>query len=167
MSDYERALPAWVRAVVLAAGGGWCTYCGSNGIRAEAVDHVVPLHLGGSHSITNLVPSCCSCNSSKRDRTVLGWRRSIHRRIFHNRVWPNEVADYTEEGALANVRRIQDDVAKLAREHQADAVEKLLRRVALIGMNLQHLTAGQRADVLEAMRVLCDEFASDRVSHGA
>lgn len=49
-----------------------CGYCGSS--PADALDHVVPLSRGGSHSIGNLVPSCRSCNSTKSHRTVMEWR---------------------------------------------------------------------------------------------
>jgi len=57
------------------ANQGNCTYCSWG--RAEAVDHVVPWESGGRDDVTNLVPACLSCNSSKRDRTVLQWRRDI------------------------------------------------------------------------------------------
>lgn len=39
-----------------------CVYCGAEW---DHVDHLIPLALGGSHSIGNLVPSCASCNLEK------------------------------------------------------------------------------------------------------
>jgi 5-methylcytosine-specific restriction endonuclease McrA len=36
----------------------------------------VPLTRGGSHSITNIVPACKTCNSSKRDRLLHEWPSS-------------------------------------------------------------------------------------------
>ncbi|WP_223855916.1 HNH endonuclease [Streptomyces toxytricini] len=69
-----RRLPTWVRRVVLSANGGYCTYCSSDGTRAEVVDHVEPLEWGGANRISNIVPACRSCNASKRDRTPLQWR---------------------------------------------------------------------------------------------
>lgn len=42
-----------------------CVYCGDS---PEHVDHFVPLTLGGSHSIGNLVPACSGCNLRKGGR---------------------------------------------------------------------------------------------------
>ena len=54
--------------------GGCCAYCGGKtplvDIQAE---HVVALSNGGSNSTTNLLPSCGSCNSNKRDLTLVEW----------------------------------------------------------------------------------------------
>lgn len=52
--------------------GGRCFYCNSDG--RMSMDHVVPISRGGRHSIGNLVPACITCNSSKRDRTIMEWR---------------------------------------------------------------------------------------------
>lgn len=43
-----------------------CAYCGE---RAEplAQEHVVPLAANGNHTMTNILPSCTSCNSRKND----------------------------------------------------------------------------------------------------
>lgn len=46
-----------------ALAAGACAYCGST--RLLGIDHVVPLHLGGSNDRANLVPCCRACNSSK------------------------------------------------------------------------------------------------------
>lgn len=54
---------------------GCCFYCGASG--RMSMDHVVPLSRGGVHSIGNLVPACVACNSSKRTRTIVEWRRRI------------------------------------------------------------------------------------------
>ncbi|UIW13337.1 HNH endonuclease [Mycobacterium phage Marge] len=51
-----------------------CFYCEAPG--PMSMDHVVPISRGGRHSIGNIVPACISCNSSKRDRTVVEWRLS-------------------------------------------------------------------------------------------
>lgn len=47
-----------------------CAYCGAP---CEAFDHIDPLLHGGDHAWDNLTPSCKSCNSSKRDTSVLIW----------------------------------------------------------------------------------------------
>lgn len=46
--------------------GLWaCVYCGDE---PEHVDHFVPLTLGGSHAVGNLVPACGTCNLRKGGR---------------------------------------------------------------------------------------------------
>lgn len=55
---------------VLAEFGGGCAYCPAT---AETKDHVVPLASGGSHDISNIVPACRSCNSSKQDKKLIVW----------------------------------------------------------------------------------------------
>lgn len=46
-----------------------CAYCGIAGVLTE--DHLVPLSRGGDHTLTNIVPACQSCNSSKHTKTAL------------------------------------------------------------------------------------------------
>jgi 5-methylcytosine-specific restriction endonuclease McrA len=46
-----------------------CLACGRSDVKLT-VDHVVPLHLGGSNSIENIQPLCGSCNSSKGTRAI-------------------------------------------------------------------------------------------------
>lgn len=43
-----------------------CAYCGER--KPLTVDHVTPVSQGGDHSISNIVPACQSCNSSKGNR---------------------------------------------------------------------------------------------------
>lgn len=50
--------------------GDLCVYCGDP---ADTLDHVVPLTRGGEHSISNLVPACRPCNSSKHDKLLSEW----------------------------------------------------------------------------------------------
>jgi len=49
-----------------------CFYCQSKD--KPSLDHVIPVSRDGSHSIGNLVTACRSCNSSKRDLTIMEWR---------------------------------------------------------------------------------------------
>jgi 5-methylcytosine-specific restriction endonuclease McrA len=51
---------------------GPCFYCGS--LDRITVDHVVAIARGGTDSIGNLVPACKSCNSQKRQLTIMEWR---------------------------------------------------------------------------------------------
>lgn len=45
-----------------------CAYCGEQ--KPLERDHSIPLSRGGSHTASNIVPACRSCNSRKKDRTV-------------------------------------------------------------------------------------------------
>lgn len=51
-----------------------CAYCGT-GDRQLHLDHVVPLKLGGRHTIGNLLPACQPCNSSKNASLLMAWKR--------------------------------------------------------------------------------------------
>ncbi len=51
--------------------GGLCVYCNKN--KGDTKDHIIPLSKGGTNFIDNIVPACRSCNSSKRDKTLLEW----------------------------------------------------------------------------------------------
>lgn len=55
-----------------------CVYCGA---RAECLDHIDPKARGGANTWANLAPSCCDCNGSKNDATLLsflGKRAVLH-----------------------------------------------------------------------------------------
>lgn len=47
-----------------------CVYCGQPSQRLT-MDHIMPLSLGGLHTVHNIVPACRSCNSRKKDGAVL------------------------------------------------------------------------------------------------
>lgn len=67
--------------------GGKCWYCGhelwlkrpdsSKDAYYLTLDHIIPQHVGGDDSLTNMVPCCRPCNSRKRERTVEQMRWSI------------------------------------------------------------------------------------------
>ena len=48
-----------------------CAYCGAK--ENITIDHVVSLKNNGKHDISNIVPACGSCNSSKREKNVSDW----------------------------------------------------------------------------------------------
>lgn len=52
---------------------GPCFYCQATG--KMTIDHVVAIARGGTDSIGNLVAACKSCNSRKRELTIMEWRR--------------------------------------------------------------------------------------------
>jgi len=70
-------LPRRVRAVVLAKTSGKCVYCGvtlvveSGSPHSFQPDHVLPVKLGGSDDIANLIPSCATCNAKKHAKTLV------------------------------------------------------------------------------------------------
>lgn len=66
------SLPEETRNRVFEIYGYQCMYCGKMP-RKITVDHVLALANRGDNAITNLVPACKSCNSSKRDNYLLNW----------------------------------------------------------------------------------------------
>lgn len=56
-----------ITALVLEAKGDVCWFPGCDA-RATTVDHVVPDHVGGAHTVENLEPACKSHNSARGSR---------------------------------------------------------------------------------------------------
>jgi predicted phage replisome organizer len=48
-----------------------CAYCGSTDKVNMTIDHIIPVSKGGSSLLSNLVPACKNCNSSKKDRPLV------------------------------------------------------------------------------------------------
>jgi hypothetical protein len=59
--------PQW--AEILEVFGYACAYCRRTD-RRLTVDHLVAISRGGAHTAENVVPSCGSCNSRKKDRSI-------------------------------------------------------------------------------------------------
>lgn len=51
-----------------------CAYCEAP---SQAMDHVMPLSLGGTHTADNVVPACHSCNSSKGAKHPTQWNKEL------------------------------------------------------------------------------------------
>jgi hypothetical protein len=60
-----------LRSLILESYENICAYCGG---AANAVDHFVPISLGGESCPDNLLAACKHCNSSKGDKTYQEWR---------------------------------------------------------------------------------------------
>lgn len=76
IETHSKSDPA-VRQAVLNLTNGLCAYCdvdlvdGGQAANSFVVEHVVPASKGGPDHLSNYVPACCSCNTSKRDGHVL------------------------------------------------------------------------------------------------
>jgi 5-methylcytosine-specific restriction endonuclease McrA len=62
---------------------GGCAYCGANEGPLQR-DCVLPISRGGRYTLTNVVPACRSCNTSKCSDEVTGWlrRKRLDERAF-------------------------------------------------------------------------------------
>lgn len=60
----------WQEAKCIIVRDKVCVYCGAEG---TTFDHIVPISRNGTTEYSNLVLSCKSCNSSKRDKDVHSW----------------------------------------------------------------------------------------------
>jgi 5-methylcytosine-specific restriction endonuclease McrA len=63
---HRRPISRVMRTRVLMRDGMRCRYCGVRLLEHEAeIDHVIPVSLGGSSRLGNLVTSCTKCNARK------------------------------------------------------------------------------------------------------
>ena len=46
-----------------------CQYCGKHTLHLT-IDHILPRHMGGPHTWTNIVTACSPCNHRKGGRTL-------------------------------------------------------------------------------------------------
>lgn len=51
---------------------GRCAYCFDLTIKPDK-DHVMALSRGGQHAVSNIVPACRQCNSSKKNKLLMDW----------------------------------------------------------------------------------------------
>ena len=82
-------------AALQAAWGG-CAYCGATG-EALQRDCVLPVSRGGRYTLTNVVPACRPCNTSKCNDEVTGWLR---RKRFDERAFLLRQAQIQHDLAL-------------------------------------------------------------------
>lgn len=67
-SPYATAEYKRNRKAVLEGSAYTCHYCKGP---ANTADHIVPVSQGGTNEITNLLPACLSCNSTRKDKTLV------------------------------------------------------------------------------------------------
>lgn len=105
----EVAGPVSAKAYRAVLASGPCVYCAA---RATDVDHVRPLAAGGWEHVSNLVPACKSCNSSKGPRLLTEWRRGdrVAHGVEHSPVVAAEWRRLTDGVGLAD---LDDDGAEL------------------------------------------------------
>lgn len=67
--------PAWaaIRSKVFERDNYTCQYCHARGVELEC-DHVIPISLGGTNEMGNLVTACRDCNRSKRAKALEEWK---------------------------------------------------------------------------------------------
>lgn len=56
--------------------GHRCLRCGRSDVKLT-IDHVLPIFLGGTHTIDNVQPLCGPCNSSKKDKHI-DYRKELY-----------------------------------------------------------------------------------------
>ena len=57
---------------ILLEANGCCAYCGKQ-VEKLTLDHAIPLSRGGAHDVSNVVPACKPCNTSKHAKTPAEW----------------------------------------------------------------------------------------------
>lgn len=82
MNAPGRGVTTEQRREILEGTLGLCVYC--NKRKKLHLDHIDPLLHGGAHDVENVAPACKSCNSSKRDQTLIIWlaRQAIVRATY-------------------------------------------------------------------------------------
>jgi 5-methylcytosine-specific restriction endonuclease McrA len=76
------SISAKMRDIVLRRDRGACRYCQRSDLPLE-VDHVVPVALGGTNRIGNLVTSCDCCNRRKGANVWTPKPLAVHRARLH------------------------------------------------------------------------------------
>lgn len=64
----REAIPPKLRTLIYRRDGYACTHCGADDVTRLAIDHRIPVDLGGSNNPSNLRTLCKSCNSEKGAR---------------------------------------------------------------------------------------------------
>lgn len=91
---------------------GNCGYCGnpmvwpkrgitnSEGYEKNLVastDHIIPLHKGGEHVVSNMICCCSGCNSSKANRSLEEFRGYLFHRVMKVPLFSSEQLEWLEQ----------------------------------------------------------------------
>lgn len=90
---------------------GVCIYCKEE--TDTTFDHVIPLAQGGVDNISNQVPACQPCNSSKSDQDVIEWCKDRGKAVPRI-VWGKYLKQLEEQ--LIEEGRIHDELPESERE---------------------------------------------------
>lgn len=86
----RRKLSKLERQEVYRKCNGHCAYCGIEiDLKDMQVDHAVPLKIGGSDDLKNMLPACRSCNHYKATLDINGFKNylsGIHKRLLRDSV---------------------------------------------------------------------------------
>lgn len=96
---------------------GVCIYCKAE--TETTFDHVIPLSRGGADDISNQVPACLSCNSSKSNSDVIQWCKKRNEPVPRI-VWGKYLKQFKHQ--LENDGNLQDSVPDKERQ-KWDGVE--------------------------------------------
>lgn len=72
LANHHADFPLELWAERVAEFNSHCAYCNKS-LSKPHMDHFIPVSMGGSHALGNLIPCCQSCNSSKRNFDPKTW----------------------------------------------------------------------------------------------
>jgi predicted nucleic acid-binding Zn ribbon protein len=78
-----------------------CAYCGKE--TGLTQDHFIPLSKSGEYSVSNIIPACISCNSSKNDSDFFEW---YSRQPFYSKKREQKILKYLNYDAKTRYQQI-------------------------------------------------------------
>lgn len=127
--EYEMATITKENQYQLKEDFGVCIYCKEE--TETTFDHIVPLANGGSDDISNQVPACPHCNSSKSDKDVIQWCKEQGEPVPRI-VWGKYIKQVEEK--LVDEGRLHDPLPEEEREKwngvelQRNITERIYKR---------------------------------------
>lgn len=118
----SKAISQSKQAAVWEKTGGRCWYCGKQTRRVDwadvmnqrnkdgtkksdndhwfTIEHVIPLSLGGTNNIDNLLPACRKCNCTKNKKTIGEYREYVSRMRVGAPAFTDEQIEYLRENGI-------------------------------------------------------------------
>ena len=81
----DQKLSSGLVDLLMSEQGNRCPYCPKKITKCFALDHYMPLALGGQHADINIQLTCRTCNARKRDKNPILFFREVNRRRNHAR----------------------------------------------------------------------------------